>query len=116
MDKLLKKQSGILIEKVHLTATYLMTPMRNSLRDITTVENTKMFISPNFLIIMLAPKADTTPETIVIVVNAPEHYSYLNYLKYLYLIFPVRDLSWLSFDSPIMLLDAPRLFCINIGP
>ena len=93
-----------------------MTPIRNSLRDITTVENTKMFISPNFLIIMLAPKADTTPETMVIVVNAPEHYSHLNYLKYLYLIFSVRDLSWLSFDSPIMLLDAPRLFCINIGP
>ena len=39
-----------------------------------------MLISPNFLNIMLAPKADTTPETIDIVVKAPKKYFQLNYL------------------------------------
>ena len=79
MDKLLKKHSIISNQRYNLLP-HLMTPMRNSLRDITTVENTKMLISPNFLNIMLAPKADTTPETIDIVVKAPKKYFQLNYL------------------------------------
>ena len=81
MEKLLKVKKHSRISKERYNSLpHLMTPMRNSLRDITTVENTKMLISPNFLIIMLAPKADTTPETIDIVVKAPKKYFQLNYL------------------------------------